>query len=90
MITMKRKAIAASLCLALAAGFANAATYSNTNDAGSINYFGAPDTTSYGQTFNTLGGTLSDWTFYTTGGNSGNLSFAVASWDGSKAVGPAL
>lgn len=90
MITMKRSTIAASLCLALAAGFANAATYSNTNDASSIIYFGAPDTTSYGQTFNTLGGTLNDWTFYTTGGNSGNLSFAVASWDGTKAVGPAL
>lgn len=87
---MKKTAIAASLCLALAAGFANAATFSNTNDADPIFSFGAPDTTSYGQTFNTGGGILSDWTFYATAGNAGNLSFVVASWDGSKAVGPAL
>ncbi len=88
---MKKTAIAASLCLAFAAGFANAATYSNPNDADSIGYFGWPDTTSYGQTFNLAGdGILSDWTFYATEGSAGNLSFVVASWDGSKAVGSAL
>lgn len=87
---VKQKTIAATVCLALATSLANAATYSNSNDADSILYFGAPDTTSYGQVFNTAGGKLSDWSFYATDGSAGDLALVVAGWDGSKAVGPAL
>jgi hypothetical protein len=70
---------------------ASAVTYFNSNDS-SIHTFGAPDTTSYGQVFNINagGGILADWTFWANSGNAGNLNLVVASWDGTKAVGPAL
>lgn len=75
----------------LASGVAHATTYENTEDVGAICCFGTPDTTSYGQTF-TIGTeqTLLDWEFYTNSGTAGNIGFALAAWDGSKAVGPAL
>lgn len=88
---MKLGSIAFAAAL-LVSGVAHATTY--TNEEGttpSVCCFGVPDTTSYGQTF-TIGTeqTLLDWEFYTNSGTAGNIGFALAAWDGSKAVGPAL
>lgn len=78
-----------TLLALMMANMAAATTYSNTNDS-TIIYFGSPDTTSYGQVFNTGNGVLSDWTFQANSGTAGNLQLVVASWNGSQAVGPAL
>lgn len=82
-------AIVAITALSVFSGLASAKTYSNTFD-GDIMPFGAPDTTSYGQVFNSGGGILVDWSFYASSGNAGNLQLVIADWNGSYAVGPAL
>jgi hypothetical protein len=82
--------VAFAAAVAMTAPAAHATTYGNTNDDGDINYFGYPDTTSYGQEFTAPGGALQSWTFVTDGGNAGNLALVVAEWNGSEAVGPAL
>lgn len=70
---------------------AQATTYSNVGTIGTaISSLGAPDTTSYGETFTSLGGVLQDFTFYATSGARGNVGLTIAAWDGSKAIGPAL
>jgi hypothetical protein len=83
--------LAFAACLAGLANFAQAETYSNvdTNSA-TIYFFGAPDTTSYGQYFSSPGGILDSFTFYAANGSAGNVELTVAAWDGSKAVGSAL
>ncbi|NEX61213.1 PEP-CTERM sorting domain-containing protein [Noviherbaspirillum galbum] len=92
MMTMKKlPAMLVLAGLALTGGMANATVYSNSNDASSIQSFGSPDTTSYGQTFNLgVASTVLDWSFYATSGNAGNLELVIANWNGSRAVGPAL
>ena len=83
--------IACAVALFSVATLSQATTYSNVSSAsGTIIYFGAPDTTSYGEVFGGVGGTLQDFTFYTQDGNAGGMFLTVAQWDGSKAVGPAL
>lgn len=81
--------LVAAICVAAVGGMANAQSFSNSH-ANTIYYFGQPDTTSYGQVFNTGGGTLADWSFYADSGTAGNLGLVIANWDGSKATGPAL
>jgi hypothetical protein len=54
-----------------------------------INYFGSPDTTSYGETFTAPGGNLQSWTF-SVADPTGNFDFVIANWNGSRPVGPAL
>ncbi len=85
---MKPKYVVAA-CLTLLAGFANAQSFSNSHNS-TIYSFGQPDTTSYGQVFNSAGGTLTDWSFFADSGSAGNLGLVIAAWDGVKAVGPAL
>jgi len=88
---MSLSKIACAVALFSVAAVSQATTYSNVSSAsGNIIYFGAPDTTSYGEAFNGVNGTLQDFTFYLQGGNAGNMFLTVAQWDGSKAVGPAL
>lgn len=82
-------AIIVITALSVFSGLAFAKTYSNAHN-GSIMPFGAPDTTSYGQVFNGNGGILTDWSFYASSGNAGNLQLMIADWNGSYAVGPAL
>ncbi len=67
---------------------ANATVYSNTLDTPT--FFNNPEINSFGQEFTTAGGTLTDWSFYVTSGLMGNIKFVISSWDGTKAVGPAL
>lgn len=81
--------ITATVALSAFSGFASATTYSNSY-SGDIFPFGAPDTTSYGEVFNSPGGNLTDWSFYASSGNAGALQFVIADWNGSYAVGPAL
>ncbi|WFR77564.1 FxDxF family PEP-CTERM protein [Janthinobacterium rivuli] len=71
---------------------AQAITFSNVALLGSgISSLGAPDTTSYGETLTTsFEGVLQDFSFYATAGNNGNVGLIIATWDGSKAIGPAL
>ncbi len=88
-IWVRSTTIAATLALSVFSGLASATTYSNSYD-GDIIYFGAPDTTSYGQVFNSFGGVLTDWSFYASSGNAGDLQLVIADWNGSYAVGPAL
>jgi hypothetical protein len=53
--------------------------YANSNDDGSIVYFGLPDTTTYGQTFYAPGGNLKDWTFLIANNPAaGKADFVVA------------
>lgn len=69
---------------------ASATTFSNAYST-DIFYFGYPDTTSYGETFNLASSqTLNSWSFYASSGGAGNMQLVIAGWDGSKAVGPAL
>lgn len=86
--SFKAKCVVAA-CFALLAGMASAESFSNSHDS-TIYSFGEPDTTSYGQVFTSAGGTLTDWSFYADSGTAGNLGLVIASWDGSKATGPAL
>ena len=81
--------IAATLALSVFSGLASATIYSNSYDM-DIFPFGSPDTTSYGQVFNSSGGVLTDWSFYASSGNAGDLQLVIADWNGSYAVGPAL
>lgn len=75
----------------MVAGAANASSFTAASDGGGIWSFGAPDTTTYGETFNLSNqSNVQDWTYYAQSGNAGNLQFVIASWDGTKAVGPAL
>ncbi len=80
----------------LATNLAFATTYSNINDStigyyNIILYFGAPDSTSYGEVFNmSQASIVSDWKFQANSGNAGNMKLVFAGWNGSKAVGPAL
>ncbi|MGK5077269.1 PEP-CTERM sorting domain-containing protein [Janthinobacterium sp. HLX7-2] len=84
-----KMALSALICCASI--HAQATTYSNVGTIGNgINSLGAPDTTSYGETFTSLGGVLQDFTFYANSGASGNVGLTIAAWDGSKAIGPAL
>lgn len=85
---MKPKYVVAA-CMSLLAGLANAQSFSNVHGS-TIYSFGQPDTTSYGQVFNSAGGTLTDWSFFADSGNAGTLGLVIAAWDGVKAVGPAL
>jgi hypothetical protein len=80
--------LACSLFLAAAISNANATVYSNTLDTPT--FYNNPDILSFGQEFTTAGGTLTDWSFYAIFGGGGNLKLVISSWDGSKAVGPAL
>lgn len=89
MKSMMKPQYVVAACLALLTGIANAQSFSNSRDS-TIIYFGQPDTTSYGQVFNSAGGTLTDWSFYADSGNAGNLGLVISAWDGVKAVGPAL
>jgi PEP-CTERM motif len=79
----------AAICVTAISGMANAQGFSNSHSS-TIYYFGQPDTTSYGQVFNTSGGTLANWSFYADSGNAGNLELVIANWNGAKATGPAL
>lgn len=80
-------ALAASMLLA---GTAQAVEYEN-DETEAVEFFGAPDSTNYGQIFSLSSKqTLVDWSFYTNEGTAGDLSFVVAAWDGAKPVGPAL
>lgn len=66
-------------------------TYTNTDSiSGNIIYFGAPDTTSYGEAFTAPGGVLKDFTYQFQSGSTGYAQLVISAWDGSKAVGPAL
>ena len=74
-----------------AANMASATTFSNAADGSTIQSFGSPDTTSYGEVFTTTGGLLTDWTFWANSGTAGNLKLVVANWDGAKAeTGPCI
>lgn len=80
--------------LAFAAVFAiaapaTAASFSNGYDS-SINSFGVPDTTTYGQVFTAPGGTLSSWTFTTADGSADGARFVVAAWGGTSISGGEL
>jgi hypothetical protein len=86
LLTTKTCIAIAALCVA---NLASAATYSNTS-VGGMYGFGSLGTTSFGETFSTSGGILSDWSFYARSGNAGNVQLVVANWNGSYAVGPAL
>lgn len=77
-----------SLFIGASISSANATVYSNTLDTPT--FFNNPEINSFGQEFTTAGGTLTDWSFYATFGLIGNIKFVISSWDGSKAVGPAL
>jgi hypothetical protein len=94
MSSLHPRPLAAAVGLLLFSGLASATTYANAL-AGLSCCFGAPDTTSMGQTFATDGGTLTDWSFFAGSGPfapdpvSGNVKLVIANWDGSKAVGPA-
>lgn len=77
-----------SLFIGASISSANATVYSNTLDTPT--FFNNPEINSFGQEFTTSGGTLTDWSFYVTFGLIGNIKFVISSWDGSKAVGPAL
>jgi hypothetical protein len=82
--------------LAVASGIfalsaAHAGNYDNlSTPAGNIYYFGAPDTTNYGQVFNAPEAYLQGFQFYAISGYQGDFTFTVAKWDGTKAVGTAL
>jgi hypothetical protein len=80
---MKRLILAAAAMAALtfAAGSAGATDYSNSLDA-YINYFGAPDTTSYGEVFFAPGGTLASWTFFDGDPTATGAKLVIADWDG--------
>ena len=99
MIVSKPNQVAAAAMLGLVCSLASATTYSNPFTTASCCLGTAPyGSTSVGQTFTMTGGTLTAWSFF--GGNSfnstlpapisGNLELVIASWDGNKAVGPAL
>ena len=82
---------AGAAVFALCTSVAGAATFSNTANGDDIFPFGAPDTTTYGQTFNlSQASVVQDWSFFTASGTSGNLRLVIAEWDGLKAVGSEL
>jgi hypothetical protein len=73
------------------AGVANASTYTAANNGSDICCFGSPDTTNFGETFSVSNQSkVQDWTYYATSGTAGDVQLVIASWDGTKAVGPAL
>lgn len=67
---------------------ANATVYSNAQDTPT--FYNNPEIVNFGQEFTTAGGTLTNWSFYAIAGLMGNINLVISSWDGSKAVGPAL
>lgn len=72
---------------------AQATTYSNLSyPYHNISALGVwpPYLISMGETFLSPGGMLRDFTFYAASGEGANVSLTIASWDGGKAVGPAL
>lgn len=87
---MKLHPVVATLGAVVLASSAHATTYSN-SFSNTIQSFGYPNTSNYGQVFTlTSAQTLQDWTFYADSGTAGNLALDIAAWDGSKAVGPLL
>jgi PEP-CTERM motif len=86
---MKKIILLAAVAALALPSVANATTFANTSDS-QIIYFGAPDTTSYGQVFSAPGGSLQSWTFFTADPSTDGAKLVIANWDGNKAVGPAL
>ncbi|QBC42140.1 PEP-CTERM sorting domain-containing protein [Iodobacter fluviatilis] len=100
-ISFMIKSIATALSVLILSNIAQASVYSNTaaqdssgnlvlipglgSDGGS-----STATTSFGQHFMAISGTLQNFNFYASEGDRGYISFAIAAWDGQKAVGPAL
>ena len=79
----------AVMAACVAASPAAATVFAN-DPAGSINPFGSPDTTTYGQVFQAPGGTLSSFSFFDSTSRADGAKFVVAAWDGTRAVGPEL
>ncbi|MDW5416425.1 MULTISPECIES: PEP-CTERM sorting domain-containing protein [unclassified Iodobacter] len=100
-ITFITKNIAIAFSTLILSNIAQATVYSNTAAQDSSGNFilvpglgsdggSSSATTSFGQHFVATGETLQNFNFYASEGNRGNISFAIAAWDGQKAIGPAL
>jgi hypothetical protein len=90
---MRHLAFAAALAAALVATPTTATTITNVPAWDGIEYvfsFGSPDTTSYGQSFTSPGGSLTSLTFQLLTGNAGNFRIDVSGWDGSSVTGAPL
>lgn len=89
---MKLKLISIAVLALASMSAAQAVVYTNyPTPAGATGSVLAPIGTTMGQIF-TLDSAqqLTDWSFFGRDGRSGSVNFAVAAWDGTKAVGPAL